>query len=169
MAKKRTTKKVAKKPESPMRVIPEMWDSMKAASNGLGISYALVQRAKKEGCVGFRSNRVYTLELIQWIAESKVGQQQIFTHKDEREKWQAEREKIKAAEDARRVIGRSLVTDRYRENLSLLFQRLHRAFVHTMPPLYQGMDTSECATLNETELSEIQIFCEERANSIGEE
>jgi hypothetical protein len=46
----------------------EAADSMKAAAARLGVPLALVQQAKRAGCTGFRSSRVYLRPLAEMIA-----------------------------------------------------------------------------------------------------
>jgi hypothetical protein len=48
---------------------PAYFDSQQSASAALKIDISDLREAKRQGCPGFRSGRVYTGELLEWLAK----------------------------------------------------------------------------------------------------
>lgn len=145
--------------------IQPVYPSMKACHGALRIPMRVLKAAKTDGCRAFVGSRVHTLPLLHWIFAN--------TDKANATDWNLEllkartkREQIKASRAADEVIEKVLVSQQFRNNLSVLFQDLRRRFVATVPPRYNGRTVSECADVNEAELNDLQESALKRAEKL---
>lgn len=91
---------------------PRTWDSLRAAAKGMGLPLGELQRAKDGGCEGFRSNRVYETEVIDWLSENPRTPGDTYDPKEE--KLREEIRKLRIANDAKegRLVERAWVAER---------------------------------------------------------
>jgi hypothetical protein len=118
-----------------------VYPSMKAASGATGIPVPVLRQAKGRGCHGFRHNRVYLRDVLEWLFSQ--GDDADIDWGQELKKAQAQREKIRLAKDRQEVVDRGEVSDAIRAGMARLFGVLRKVFVQEMPPRVQGLKAME--------------------------
>ena len=85
------------------------YDSLAGAAAGLGLSIDVLRAAKRAGCPAFRSNRVYSSELLAWLK----AHPQTVTPGMKEQKLAEEVRKLKLVNDQRegRLVDRAWVSE----------------------------------------------------------
>lgn len=128
-------KKVGR-PKTDIPALP-IYGSMAAAAAATGIPEPVFKRAKKCGCPAFRSTRVNLRTFLVWYFTREHGE---IDWTQEREKWQAKREKLKHDKDAALVVEWPLIRSDVHAAESLIFAELERIFCNELPPVLKGRD-----------------------------
>lgn len=137
-----------------------------ATAGATGIPVAVLRLAKKRGCPAFRFSRVHLGEFLQWwFAQADADAGQNWTQELAKEKTL--RERIRRAEDERRMIDRSVVEHDIAAGEAALFNELDRVFTSTFPARAKGMDEVGIRDLAVVEIERIKARLKERWAEIG--
>lgn len=126
------------RPRVPPPSLP-IFDSIAACANAVGIPVPVLRKAKKGGCLAFRSNRVHLGELLPWLFaqgdDAAVG-----NWADALVEAKAKRERLKLDREKGEAIGRDLVKSAVQCGVSAVFAGLDKRFVNELPPVLKGLD-----------------------------
>ena len=129
----------AKRGRPRKEVAPELptYDSMKACAAATGIPLETLKLAKRKGCEGFRSTRVSLGPVLRWIFSQ--GDESDINWSAELNKYKAQREEIRLAQDRAEVIPRSDVVEGVGAAMGELFGSLDRVLLSELPPVLKGL------------------------------
>lgn len=160
------TGKKSHKPSKPLTLKLPQFDSAAQAASSTGIPLSCWRLAKKRGCPAFRHSRIDFGEFLRWwFAQSEFDAGQNWTQELAKEKTL--RERIRRAEDERRMIDRSVVEHDIAAGEAALFSELDRVFTSTFPARAKGMDEVGIRDLAVVEIERIKARLKERWSEIG--
>ena len=164
----RTNKNKPKKIGRPRKPVFEwpVFDSMAACAAATGTRLTMLKAAKREGCQAFRHSRVYFGDFYRWLIESD-GKDPDIDWGRELKKVQTLRDRIRLAEDEKRVIDFEVVRTGIRSGMSILFSELDRVFLSEMPSMLKGLDEIGIRDKADEQLERLREMLRERFHEIG--
>lgn len=126
-------------------IVWPIFDTMAQCSAATGVPVAVLRESKRAGCPAFKHSRIYFGPFLRWLFEN-MDDQSTDWGKD-LEKSKALRERIKLAEDERRVVDRNTIADGIAKGMAYVFGELDRVFVGELPARGKGMDELKLRTL----------------------
>lgn len=125
------------------------FDSMKAAASGMGVTLAQLRAAKNGGAPGFRSNRIYSDEVLPWIQEHGADIEEAEESLKE-QKIREEVRKLRIANELKegRLVPRPWVAERiHRAGGELQAARAKSEAEHPLLFSSAGGDVASCRTI----------------------
>lgn len=123
------------RPRSELPALP-IYDSIAQCSAATGIPQAVLKKAKRAGCVGFRSNRVDLARVLPFIFALDGSED----WKDVGAKWSALNEQLDYERRKEIVVEKDPVGRGIQGAEAVLFGALDRTFLSELPPLLKGKD-----------------------------
>lgn len=145
--------------------------SIKSCSASTGIPLAILKQAKANGCPAFRQNNSVSLgEFLRWFFQQAIDNGDlppgVASWRDALNKFQAQREQIKLAEDRKQVMQFSDAHQQAAEAAAFFFGELDRA-ERELPPAVKGLDEIEAMQTLKAFFKSVRENARKRFDAIG--
>lgn len=138
-----------------------MYDTMAQASAATGIPVGVFRLAKRRGCKAFRYTRVEVVEFLTWWFAQDQEQAGADWPK-ELAKEKTLRERIKRAEDEKRLIDKGVVETAIAAGMATLFSEMERVFCDHLPARAKGLTEIGIRDLAVAEIERMKLTLNEK-------